>query len=210
MSEEEEKVYKTVLLVEMGVGKTCIIAQFINNSFDPDSITTSSMQFSKKIIEFPDNKSVNFHIYDTAGQESFRSMARIFYKSAQVVLLVYDITRLKSFQEIKEYWYNEVKQICDKNIILAIVANKNDLYERRQVEDEEGEKFAKNIGAIFASTSAKDDMGITALFENIGQYILNPKREKIDKRNTFSITTRKTFGNIEEFKEKRRKRCCFI
>ena len=72
------------------------------------------------------------------------------------------------------------------------------------------EDFAKNIGAIFASTSAKDDMGITALFENIGQYILNPKREKIDKRNTFSITTRKTFENIEEFKKKNKNKCFFI
>ena len=174
MSDEEEEFYKVVLIGQSGVGKTCIINQYINNKFDENTMSTISSQYIRKRIEFPDGKAITFNIFDTAGQEKFRALTRIFYKDANVAILVYDIGNRESFNEMKEYWYKEIKENGLKGATIAIAANKSDLYELRQIDDEEGEEFAKSIGAIFSATSAKNDTGITSLFENIGQKILNP------------------------------------
>jgi len=172
MSEPSKAV--VVLVGESGVGKTCIIARFIHDKFDPNVITSSSGQMVMKPIKLPNGKSITIHLWDTVGQEKYRSMNKIFYKNAQVVILVYDVTDKKSFDEVKNYWYGQVKELGGKDIIICVAANKYDLYEERQVSNEEGEEFAKSIGAIFASTSAKNDSGIKSLFENIGRKIIEP------------------------------------
>ena len=167
---------KVVLLGEAGVGKTCIISQFISGVFDPDTISSLSAQFITKNMELKNIKKViKFDIWDTAGQERFRALAKIFYKDAKVICLVYDITSKKTFEELKEFWYEQQTKLnVDGEPIFAVVANKNDLYEIQQVKDEEGKEFAKSINAIFQSTSAKSDSGITNLFENIGYRYFDP------------------------------------
>jgi len=165
---------KVVLIGESGVGKTCIIEQFIRNEFNENIASTIVTQFSRKDFEFPRGEKITLDIWDTIGQEKFRSLARIFYKNAKAVIIVYSITNKQTFDEAKNYWYEQVKQNCYSDVIIAIAANKCDLYEQRQVSDEEGEQFAKNVGAFFASTSAKNDSGITNLFENIALKILYP------------------------------------
>ena len=105
---------KVVLLGESGVGKTCIIARFINDKFDPNVITSLTNQFVIKTIELPDGKNIATHLWDTAGQEKYRSINRIYYKSAKVVILVYDFTDKKSFDEIKNYWYGQIKEFVIK------------------------------------------------------------------------------------------------
>ena len=166
---------KVVLLGEAGVGKTCIISQFISGVFDPDTISSLSAQFITKTLDFRDiNKTIKFEIWDTAGQERFRSLAKIFYKDAKVIVLVYDITSKKSFEELKNFWYGEqTKNNVDGNPIFAVVGNKYDLYETTQVNDE-GKEFAKSINAIFQYTSAKNASGIDELFQNIGKKYFNP------------------------------------
>ena len=180
---------KVVLLGEAGVGKTCIIAQFISNVFDPDTISSLSAQFISKQIELKDiQKIIKYDIWDTAGQERFRALAKIFYKDAKVICLCYDITSKKSFTELKDYWYEQQTKLnSDGNPIFAVVANKNDLYEQAQVTDEEGKAFAKSINGIFQSTSAKSDNGITTLFENIGHRYFDPsfdsdRKDSLDKK----------------------------
>ena len=166
---------KVVLLGESGVGKTSIIAQFTTGKFDPDCVTSLSAQFVSKTVEFQNlGKAIKFDIWDTAGQEKYRALAKIFYKDAKVIFLVYDITDAKSFNELKSYWHGVVKANGDSDAIIAIVANKNDLYDHAQVQNEEGEEFARSIGAIFQSTSAKSDSGITTLFDNVGQKFFDP------------------------------------
>ena len=166
---------KCVLLGESSVGKTSIINQFTENMFDADVVSNSTAQFVTKIVEYDEfKKALKFEIWDTAGQERFRSLAKIFYKDAKVVILVYDITNIESFNQLKEYWYDQVRSNGDKDAIISIVANKNDLYNEQQVKNEEGEKFAAEIKGIFQSTSAKSDIGITTLFDNIGKKYFNP------------------------------------
>ena len=166
---------KVVLLGESGVGKTSIIAQFTTGNFDPDVVTSLSAQYVSKTVEYDNlQKAIKFDIWDTAGQEKYRALAKIFYKDAKVIMLVYDITNRRSFDELKSYWYEMVKQNADPDAIIAIVANKNDLYDSQQVKDEEAREFARSVKAIFQSTSAKSDSGITSLFDNVGQKYFNP------------------------------------
>ena len=207
---------KVVLLGESGVGKTCIMKQFMEGEFNEYILASLSSQYHRKNFKFPGNKSITLDIWDTAGQELYRSLNKFYYKKAKAVILVYDIARIDSFNEVKNYWYNQIKENTNNDVIIAVAANKSDLYEKRQVSDEDGEEFAKSIGAIFASTSAKNDSGITNLFENIAHKLLEPG---------FNCTaneqkTNKTQGETENNKDnsnnkvklstvvKKKKTCC--
>ena len=219
---------KVVLVGESGVGKSCIIVRFVQNKFDPNTMTSSTNQMVYQTIKLPDDKSVDIILWDTMGQERYRSMNKIYYKNAKVGILVYDVTDKKSFEAIKNYWYEQLTESGDKDIIICLVANKYDLYEKREVTNEEGEEFAKSIGAIFASTSAKNDSGINFLFENIGRKILEPdfdffaaeqkkkddfkkKKKKEDDENNKAINNKNNNANkivkLNTQKEKKKK-CC--
>ena len=164
---------KVVLLGEAGVGKTSIIHQFTYHTFDPDCISSISAQFVSKTIDYQGYGGIKFDIWDTAGQERYRSMAKIFYKDAKVIVFVYDITSQPTFDGLKNYWYQQIKNYGEKDAILAVVANKNDLYGDQTVSDEDGQKFADEIGAIFQSTSALSDSGIGKLFDHIGKKFID-------------------------------------
>ena len=121
MGDEEDdgaQTSKVVLLGESGVGKTCIIARFINNTFEENLISTTGASYAGKTMTFDEfgGKSIKFEIWDTAGQEKYRSLTKIFYKDAGAAILVYDITRKESFEEIQKYWINQIKEFAPKNI----------------------------------------------------------------------------------------------
>jgi small GTP-binding protein len=200
---KEKRPFKVVLIGDSGIGKTCIMAQFINNKFDPNTIANICAQFIQKILEFPDGKKITFHFWDTAGQEQYHSLAKIFYKDADVVILVYDITNLQSFNSMKDNWYKNVVDNGKKDVLFGVAANKSDLYEERQVDDDEGEKFAKSIGGIFMPTSAKNYTGITELFDAIGQKILNK-----DDFDFFTKEKKETIKNLKESKNESKSGCC--
>ena len=102
---------KVVLIGESGVGKTSIINRFVNNNFSSVLMSTSGANFSSKTIFLEEeNKSINFEIWDTAGQEKYRSLAKVFYKNSAVCVLVYSITDAHSMEGLKNYWKNEIKQ----------------------------------------------------------------------------------------------------
>ena len=116
--DDEAQTCKVVLLGESGVGKTCIIARFINNTFEENLISTTGASYAGKTMTFDEygGKSIKFEIWDTAGQEKYRSLTKIFYKDAGAAILVYDITRKESYEEIQKYWYNQIKDHAPKNI----------------------------------------------------------------------------------------------
>ncbi len=167
---------KVVFIGETGVGKTSLIRQYINHTFDENCTSSISSQFCSKIIKIPNEKqSIRFDIWDTAGQEKYRSLAKIFYKDAQIIIFVYDVTTRSSFEGLQQYWYEEVREYCNTKPILALVANKYDLYNNNAIEDKEAKEWAEKIGAIFQWTSAKTNLGVNLLFENTGKKLLNPK-----------------------------------
>ena len=185
----EPESIKVVLLGEAGVGKTCIIKQFIEKKFEQNTDSSLSAQFVSKTIEYVDfAKTLKFDIWDTVGQERFRSIAKIFYKDAHVVILVYDITSKKSFNALNDFWIGEIKNNCNGSPLFAIIGNKNDLYMKQEVDPLDAKDLAKKIGGIFQLTSAKTAEGISQLFDIIGKKILKPsfqydKNDKIAKEN---------------------------
>ena len=137
MSEEDAKSVKVVLLGDSGVGKTSIISRFVNNMFEQKVMPTISAAYATKTMKFDDfgGKELKFELWDTAGQERYRAVTKILYKDAQVIILVYDITIKDSFNEIKDYWYEQIKENCPKSIILGLAGNKEDLFENENVTE---------------------------------------------------------------------------
>ena len=222
----EPESIKVVLVGESGVGKTSIISQFTSKTFDAHRETSLSAQFISKTVDFKDiGKQIKFDIWDTVGQEKYRSLAKIFYKDAKVIVFVYDITTEYSFNELKNYWYEETKANSDGNPILAVVGNKIDLYNNQKVSNTDGKEFAESIGAIFQTTSALSDSGISNLFDNIGKTYLIPNYDyrATDKKAQEEYLKKKEEekNHIEEQKrtkgvklnnkkkdDKKKKKCC--
>ena len=185
MENGNTKSVKAVLLGESGVGKTCIIARFINNTFENNIMSTTGASYAGKTMAFEEfgGQCIKFEIWDTAGQEKYRSLTKIFYKDAAVAILVYDITRKESYEELKNYWYNQLKECSPSNIVIGIAANKCDLYDNEQVSEDEARKFADEIGAVFKLTSANTNTGIEDLFKTIGCKVLDPNYSEDDESN---------------------------
>ena len=176
---------KIVLVGDAGSGKTCIIHRYVNNKFEKSQMTTACPSVCTKTISYPEyNKTINFDIWDTAGQEIYRSISKLFYKGASIGFLVYDVTNKNSFKSIKDYWYNQLKENTESDIIFNIVGNKIDLYELEQVTEEEGKNFAKSINAGFYLTSAKNNVRISELFLESGKKFIDPNfNSELNKNN---------------------------
>ena len=158
---------KITLIGNSGVGKTSIINQYIDQTFDEANAATIGANYSEKVIT-KNNKEYELNIWDTAGQEKFHSVGKHFYKDAYIVCLVYDITSQDSLEQLKEIWYPDIKKFGEKYTILAVVGNKSDLYENDNLADEnKAKKFAQSINAIFMLTSAKTGDGIEKLFDTL-------------------------------------------
>ena len=115
------KTTKVVLIGDGGVGKTCIISRFISNEFDKEVESTDGASYGTKELELPKlNKKINLDIWDTAGQERYKSLTKFFYKDAQIIIMVYDITKKLTFENIKNQWYKEIQELSGKNFILGI------------------------------------------------------------------------------------------
>ena len=163
---------KIVILGVSEVGKTCLLLKYFEDKFYESSLSSIGIDYKTKFFKFEGLK-VKANYVDTAGQERFRAMSKIFYADAEIAILVYDITREDSFQEIKNYWMNEIKENASKDIIVGIVANKCDLIEDEQVNENDARQFAKNYHAEFFPTSAKNKDGINELFTEMGTIYLN-------------------------------------
>ena len=186
---------KVTLLGSSGVGKTCIIKRYTDNIFDENSQSTSGASYSHNILEIDGNKSIQLDLWDTAGQEKYRSLVRHFYKDSYIVCLVYDITNPQSFEDLKEKWYKDLKSYGEKYTVLAVVGSKSDCYENEEVKEEVAREYAKSIGATFMLTSAKTGDNINNLFETLVRQYLGPEftkkvqEIKKDKGEVTKVTT---------------------
>ncbi len=163
----EPESIKITLIGNSGVGKTSIINQYIEQTFDEANAATIGANYSEKTIT-KNNKEYELNIWDTAGQEKFHSVGKHFYKDAYIVCLVYDITSQDSLEQLEKIWYPDIKKYGEKYTILAVVGNKSDLYENDYLADENHAKeFAQSINAIFMLTSAKTGDGIEKLFDTL-------------------------------------------
>ena len=172
---------KFVIIGESRIGKTCLINQYVNSFFDPLCYITTGKDISYKELKINEN-TLNLEIWDIAGIGLYRTVNKIFLKNTQIALLVYDITDQNSFNQLN-YWINEIKDLNDKNIILGIAANKIDLFDKKVVSNEEGEKFAKDNNLEFFETSAYNYESIEKVFNRLGEIYLEKLKEEEEKKN---------------------------
>lgn len=189
-----DKSVKVVMLGDTGVGKSSIAHRFASGDFKPYSESTIGASFLSKTIEVPivnrvsdntdDNgeaetpskrterlnepssRRIEFRIWDTAGQEKYHSLAPLYYRNALASIVIYDLCNKYTFTTLKK-WVSELNKNGPPDIVLAIVGNKSDLAEHRQVAFEDAKKYANKIGAFYIETSARDNFNVKVLFEQI-------------------------------------------
>ena len=209
---ENNEVLEIVLIGEASVGKTSIIYQFIDKIFQEDLQSTIGGTFNSKSIKCNNNKTLNLEIWDTAGQERYRCVTKMFYKEADVAILVYDITSKSSFEELKNYWVEQVLEASPKNIMLVIVANKSDLIDNEQVDEEEARNYAKKVKADFFVISAKENNSVNELFKSIAKKYSGANSVEVIEENDDIMSFRKirkeSVRVTKAFTKKKKVGCC--
>ena len=204
MADKENNVkkdIKIILLGETGVGKTNLINVFFGLKFEDQIDSTLASYCNEGKFNY-NNESYNYAIWDTAGQEKFRAISKLFIRDAQIILIVYSIINRKTFEQVN-FWLNLVKENLENNTyILGLVANKIDLYEHQIVTDEEGKKIAKENNIDFLVTSALKSPETFRKFVNklLVKYI-EKEGQKIGNNDSIKIN-----GDIENKTNK--KQCC--
>ena len=197
---------KAVLVGDTGVGKTSLIERYVNNHYEENQQSTLVSTYTFKKVDIKKyNKSVALDIWDTAGQEVYRSLSKNFYLNASIGILVYDITRKASFESIRDYWYEQLKTFGEEKMVFDIVGNKTDLFQKEEVPENEARDFAKSINAGFHLVSCKDSVGIKDLFEDCGKKYLEDndltKEDNTNKKNKNKIV-------LDNNKKTEKKKCC--
>ena len=167
--------FKYIIIGDSGVGKSCLLLQFTDKRFEQTHDLTIGVEFGARTLHLK-NKTIKLQIWDTAGQESFRSITRSYYRGASGALLVYDVTRRETFEHLAS-WLDDARDNSNISISILLIGNKTDLAEKREVSFEEGQAFAKEHGLLFLETSAKSSDHVEEAFLTTADCILG----KIDK-----------------------------
>jgi len=204
-------VFKYITLGNSGVGKSSIVSRYINDTFNTDHEITLGVEFAIKNIIINDTK-IKIQLWDTAGQEYFKSITKQYYRDSAAVILVYDIANRKSFDDAK-LWLADILKV-NTNPEIMLIGNKNDLEYKREVLYTEGETFAKENNMLFTELSAKTNNELSFIFNTLATNILN----KINKHNYEDINicgVKKIINNNINVQENTQlinnenKKCCY-
>ncbi|GAM23534.1 hypothetical protein SAMD00019534_067090 [Acytostelium subglobosum LB1] len=168
--------FKCIVTGPPCVGKSSILLQFCEKEFSPEIDTTVGVEFQTKTMELDSAYKIKLEIWDTAGQESFRSITNNYYRGAHIALLVYDITNRQTFQFLGS-WLEEITHMSSANIVTLLIGNKCDSNERRVVTHEEGARFARENNILFIETSAKDSTNVEKAFEEATRKVVKLIKE---------------------------------
>ncbi|KAI8613975.1 Rab11 in complex with Rab11-family interacting protein 2 [Chytriomyces sp. MP71] len=163
--DEYDYLFKVVLIGDSGVGKSNLLSRFTRNEFNLDSKSTIGVEFATRTIQV-DGKTIKAQIWDTAGQERYRAITSAYYRGAVGALLVYDITKVSSYENVNR-WLKELRDHADSNIQIMLVGNKSDLKHARSVATDEAKGFAAENGLTFIETSALDSSNVEPAFQKI-------------------------------------------
>ena len=159
MGEPEPPLYKILLLGDSTVGKTCFLLRYMDETFLDLHMATIGLDYRLKTMVLEDQKIVKVQLWDTAGQDKFRAITRNYYKGASGIILIYDVTNIKSYENIKK-WINEIKEEISDKVSIILIGNKIDNINERKITKEQGEKLASDVNIPFFETSAKTGQGI--------------------------------------------------
>uniref|UniRef100_A0A5F5PFA9 small monomeric GTPase n=1 Tax=Equus caballus TaxID=9796 RepID=A0A5F5PFA9_HORSE len=176
MAKTYDYLFKLLLIGDSGVGKTCVLFRFSEDAFNSTFISTIGIDFKIRTIEL-DGKRIKLQIWDTAGQERFRTITTAYYRGAMGIMLVYDITNEKSFDNIRN-WIRNIEEHASADVEKMILGNKCDVNDKRQVSKERGEKLALDYGIKFMETSAKANINVENAFFTLARDI----KAKMDKK----------------------------
>jgi len=174
---EYDYLLKIIVVGDSSVGKSCLLLRYTDKRFRFDHEVTVGVDFGSRIVEAQGLR-FKTHVWDTAGQESFRSITRAYYRTAAVALLVFDLTKRSTFEHLRE-WSEDVLCHAAPGVVLVVVANKVDLRDKREVSTEEAEAYSSQIGATYFETSAKeatqvDDVFVSPCLEAIRRDSIEP------------------------------------
>ena len=162
----EDCVYKVLLLGDTTVGKTCFLTKYTDKTFQEVHMSTIGLDYRLKTMVLKNGKNIKLQIWDTAGQDRFRAITKNYYKGAHGIILIYDVTSLQTYENVKT-WINQIREDAPANVVIYIAGNKIDMEEERKVKTEEGKKLADEFGLPFYETSAKNDININETFEDL-------------------------------------------
>ncbi|MHA1298794.1 MAG: Rab family GTPase [Candidatus Helarchaeota archaeon] len=173
MQRKQHYVFKILLLGDGGVGKTSLLRRFIDNTFNPDYKSTIGVQFMTRTVELAESdRSVKLVLWDIAGQSKFTSYRHLYYKDAEGIILVYDITKYDTFKNL-DIWITDAIKHTAKNPKIAILGNKVDLADKRIIQEEMGQQFSRERNAVlFSETSAKTGKNVENAFLALTKTIL--------------------------------------
>lgn len=161
--------FKFIVIGSSGVGKTAILKRLVEDTFATDSQSTIGVEFDSTVIDV-DGEQVKLQIWDTAGQERFRSIAKAYFRNAVGVILVFDITERKTFDDVN-MWLNDVHSLCDPTAVVILIGNKADLSANRVVTLAEAEQFANHHQLTYLETSALDGTNVRNAFVKVATQI---------------------------------------
>lgn len=191
---------KVIVIGNSSVGKTCIVNRYANKKFSPSYITTIGIDFCVKYIKI-DEDMCKLLIWDTAGQEKFRSITMSYFKGVQICLIIYDICDYSSFESVKS-WIDSVSNVCNKDVQFVIIGNKCDETIKRKVSYSEGKMIAEKYDVPFFECSAKNNINIDEMFNTITKTCLvtmKKKEKSTPIKPSVSLSTRK-----------KKNKCCII
>ena len=188
----------------MAVGKTSVILRYIEGDFSDNVMSSIGVDFKTKQLEI-DDQYIKLQIWDTAGHEKFRTITTSYYKSAQAIIILYDITDRSTFEHLK-YWLIEIEKFAKQGVFKILVGNKKDLEEKRQVSKEDIESFAEENGIKYIEVSAKNNINIEVLFNDIVKTLMQRHLNEINENPFMSGANNVVVKNIKKADKKRK--CC--
>ena len=162
----DECVYKVLLLGDSTVGKTCFLMKYTDKTFQDIHMSTIGLDYRLKAMKLKSGKKIKLQISDTAGQDRFRAITKNYYKGSHGIILIYDVTSIQTYENIKT-WVSQIREEASSNVVIYIVGNKIDMEEERKVSKEEGKNLADELGFPFVETSAKTGINVNETFEDL-------------------------------------------
>lgn len=171
MNPEYDYLFKLLLIGDSGVGKSCLLLRFADDTYTESYISTIGVDFKIRTIEL-DGKTIKLQIWDTAGQERFRTITSSYYRGAHGIIVVYDVTDQESFTNVKQ-WLSEIDRYASENVNKLLVGNKCDLVSKKVVDRNTAEEFANSLNISFIEASAKADTNVEQAFMTMAAEIKN-------------------------------------